>query len=79
MRKVIQLIQFLQSMKRAYGNLDRLPRIKYKKVHEKLKSLGEAQAQKIRDGVKKSVESKDVSSIIEHFVRRNFHQVQEGE
>ncbi len=70
-RKVIQLIQFFeQSMKRAYGKLAlSAEERKHQKVYEKLKSLGEAQAQKIRDGVKKSVESKDVSKIIEHFVR----------
>jgi len=57
-------------MKRAYGKLGlSADERKYQKVYEKLKSLGEAQAQKIRDGVKKSVESRDVSSIIEHFVR----------
>ena len=70
-RKIIQLIKFYeQSMKRAYGKLGlSADERKYQKVYEKLKSLGEAQAQKIRDGVKKSVESKEVSSIIEHFVR----------
>ena len=57
-------------MKRAYGKLGlSADESKYQKVYEKLKSLKEAQAQKIRDGVKKSVESKDVSKIIEHFVR----------
>ena len=70
-RKVIRLVKFFeQSMKRAYGKLGlSADESKYQKVYEKLKSLKEAQAQKIRDGVKKSVESKDVSKIIEHFVR----------
>ena len=57
-------------MKRAYGKLGlNAYELKCQKVYEKLKSLKEAQAQKIRDGVKKSVESKDVSKIIEHFIR----------
>ena len=72
-RKVTQLIKFYeQSMKRAYGKLGlSADERKYQKVYEKLTYLKEAQAQKIRDGVKKSVESKEVSSIIEHFVRES--------
>ena len=60
-------------MKRAYGKLELNDYEKQvQKVYEKLKALGYAQAQKIRDGIKKSVPPKKVTSIIKQLVEEGF-------
>ena len=73
-QSAIKLIQFYeQCMKRAYGKLELNEYEKQtQKVYEKLKALGDAQAQKIRDGIKKSVPPKKVTSIIKQLVEEGF-------
>ena len=71
-QSTIKLIEFYeQCMKRAYGKLELNDYEKQvQKVYEKLKALGYAQAQKIRDGIKKSVPPKKVTPIIKQLVEK---------
>ena len=70
-QSTIKLVQFYeQCMKRAYGKLELNDHeLKCQKVYERVKALGEASGQKIRDGVKKSFkDSSEVTSTINELV-----------
>ena len=61
-------------MKRAYGKLElNVHELKCQKIYEKLESLRKAQAQKIRNGVKKSFKIRsEALSVIKQLVEEGF-------
>ena len=69
------MIEFYeQCIKRAYGKLElNVRELKCQKVYERLKSSGKAQAEKIRDGIKKSFKiSSEATFSYQTISRRRF-------
>ena len=69
------MIEFYeQCMKRAYGKLElNVRELKCQKIYKKLKSLRKAQAQKIRNGVKKSFKIRsEALSVIKQLLEECF-------